>query len=197
MTLPFTLIESLGWKMVPATSLLGFILIGIESIASELEYVSIALNACVQGLKFSHSPLVTIRTICLSTRSAKIYSRKWSTLSATSSTGASRETGSESRTKRQVRLARRGELVLSFAQFVDSVISLASRIITSFAVEIQQPREYEQHSDCNRKRKRKKKGKEQREAIRPIHCADYHLTPQLSYRPCSPPPQRQRAKAPP
>lgn len=37
LTLPFTLVEVLGWKMVPFVSLCAFTLIGIEGIASELE----------------------------------------------------------------------------------------------------------------------------------------------------------------
>lgn len=44
MTLPFTLIEALGWKMPFAVGLVAFILIGIESIASELEYVSLSFS---------------------------------------------------------------------------------------------------------------------------------------------------------
>lgn len=37
LTLPFTLVEVLGVKMVPACSLIAFTLIGIEYIAQELE----------------------------------------------------------------------------------------------------------------------------------------------------------------
>lgn len=37
LTLPFTLVEMMGWKMVPFVSLCAFTLIGIEGIASELE----------------------------------------------------------------------------------------------------------------------------------------------------------------